>query len=224
MNKFCIYLTTYLGEKLPKYYIGSTSLERIQEGYKGSVLSKKWKTIWDKELIQNPQLFQLEILETFFTREEALVKEKEYQLEHNVLRDGQWINESIAQPEGFFGRDVSGENNPMYGKGYKIKQAWEEGKYKNVSDKCSVSTQSQWNDPSQRKLKIDNMIGKTKSRKTLTEEQFRNMQKEKAKKAGLTVAKRIYYNGNMYVGWANFIKQTGISKHLFVKNKLGTFE
>ena len=92
----------------------------------------------------------MEILETFFSREEALVKEKEYQLEHNVLKNNQWINESIAQPEGFFGRDVSGENNPMYGQGHKIKKAWEDGKYKDISEKCSINAQEQWNDPSQK--------------------------------------------------------------------------
>ena len=37
---YCVYITTYNGYKLPKYYIGSTSTKKIEsEKYYGSVSS-----------------------------------------------------------------------------------------------------------------------------------------------------------------------------------------
>lgn len=35
-KKFVVYKTIYSGDKLPKYYIGSTSYEKILSGYLGS--------------------------------------------------------------------------------------------------------------------------------------------------------------------------------------------
>ena len=46
--KYCTYLTTYSGSKLPKNYVGSSSVERVENGYRGSVLSEKWKEILRK--------------------------------------------------------------------------------------------------------------------------------------------------------------------------------
>ena len=59
---YCVYLTKYTGNKLPSYYIGSTSLKRIENGYRGSVSSKEYKNIWKSELIDNPHLFEIEII------------------------------------------------------------------------------------------------------------------------------------------------------------------
>lgn len=42
---YCTYLTIYSGSKLPPFYMGSSSLKRIQAGYKGSVKSKLYKNI-----------------------------------------------------------------------------------------------------------------------------------------------------------------------------------
>jgi len=68
---YCVYLTTYSGDLLPAFYIGSSSIENIDNGYKGSVKSKRWKTIWKNELKNNPHLFNVEIIKTFKTRQEA---------------------------------------------------------------------------------------------------------------------------------------------------------
>jgi hypothetical protein len=35
-----VYRTEYFGSKLPKYYIGSSSVAKVESGYKGSVCSK----------------------------------------------------------------------------------------------------------------------------------------------------------------------------------------
>ena len=47
---FCTYLTMYTGNRLPKWYIGSTSVEKIINGYLGSVVSRKYKDIWNFEI------------------------------------------------------------------------------------------------------------------------------------------------------------------------------
>lgn len=47
--EYCVYVTTYLGKKLPPFYIGSTSVDNLKNGYKGSVMSKKYKNIWKGE-------------------------------------------------------------------------------------------------------------------------------------------------------------------------------
>jgi len=44
---YVTYLVTYTGDKLPKFYIGSTSEEKVLSGkYFGSVSSKKYKNIF----------------------------------------------------------------------------------------------------------------------------------------------------------------------------------
>jgi hypothetical protein len=114
MTIYCTYLTSYSGNKLPQFYIGSSSTKRIEEGYHGTVTSKKYKTIWNQEIFNNPQLFKTKIISTHNTRDEALSKEKDLQVKLNVVKSPMYINESLAQINGFFGRDVSGKNNPNY--------------------------------------------------------------------------------------------------------------
>ena len=112
---FVTYLTIYGGSKLPPFYIGSTSLERYLEGYNGTVLSKKYKAIYDKEQKENPNLFDSLIIDEFETREEATECEKYYQVLHNVVKSKMFFNMAIAAPDGYFGRDVAGTNHPLYG-------------------------------------------------------------------------------------------------------------
>lgn len=40
--KYVVYLTMYKGTKLPKWYIGSTNINKINKGYHGSVASEEW--------------------------------------------------------------------------------------------------------------------------------------------------------------------------------------
>ena len=113
---YCVYLTIYSGYKIPKYYIGSSSLSKIKSGYKGSVSSKEWKLLWDYELKFYPELFDVIIISEHSTRLEALQSELQYQLKYSVVESKDYINKSLAKPNGFFGMDVLGKNNPMYGK------------------------------------------------------------------------------------------------------------
>ena len=115
-NRYCTYLTIYFGDKLPRRYIGSTKITRIKAGYNGSVSSKKWGSIYREEQTKNKHLFRTRILTVHETDTEARLEELRLQKKYNVVRDNSYFNESFSRPNGYFGRDVSGQNNPMYGK------------------------------------------------------------------------------------------------------------
>lgn len=124
-NIYCVYLTTYSGVKLPpKYatstitptlYIGSSRIDRIEKGYKGSVSSKKYHKIWKQELKENPNLFTIEILQTLPTRRDALAAELLLQIEHNVVKNEKYVNMALAKKNGYCGMNTSGQDHPMYG-------------------------------------------------------------------------------------------------------------
>ena len=116
---YCVYVTTYSGKLLPKYYVGSTSLKRLKEGYRGSVSSFEYSRIWNDELISNPELFDVEIISKHKTRKNALKAELNFQIKNDVVDSEEWINKSLAIEDGFFGMNVSGKNNPMFGKSRK---------------------------------------------------------------------------------------------------------
>lgn len=112
---YCTYLTIYFGDKLPRRYIGSSSVEKVLNGYNGSVSSIKWKSTYDEEQKLNKHLFKTRILTIHTTDSEAREMEKQLHIKYNVVVSPLYFNESIAIPNGFFGRDVSGSNNPMFG-------------------------------------------------------------------------------------------------------------
>ena len=112
MKKFIVYLIVYTGKKLPRYYIGSTNIERFNSGYMGSVRSKKYEKIYYNELNENPLLFNKFILSFHESRKEALLQEYNIQKRYNVVVNKNFINMSTASKNGFFGMDVRGENNP----------------------------------------------------------------------------------------------------------------
>lgn len=114
-KKFCVYLTIYSGNKLPPFYIGSTSIVKIKNGYHGTIKSKKYGPTWRQELKDNPHLFRTIILYTFYSRKNALYNEKLLQIQFNVVKSSKFINMAIAKVNGFFGMDVKGENNPNFG-------------------------------------------------------------------------------------------------------------
>lgn len=113
---YVVYLTVYGGEKLPPYYIGSTSLKKIENGYKGSVVSKKYKEIFKDELKNHPEFFEVLVLSTHKKRKEAIEVELYLQKQFDVVKSEMFFNEAYASVNGMFGRDVSGSNNPMFGK------------------------------------------------------------------------------------------------------------
>lgn len=120
MSIYCTYLTIYSGSKLPPFYIGSSSVDKVKSGYHGSVKSRKYKSIYELELKQNPHLFKTKILRTFGIRTEATSSEYKLQKNLKVVKSSMYFNESLASPKGYFGRDVLGKNNNMYGKTHSI--------------------------------------------------------------------------------------------------------
>lgn len=116
MSEFCVYLTIYSGNKLPPFYIGSSSVDKVIAGYHGSVRSIKYGKQWASELKHNPHLFKTVIIQKFPSRKEALFKENSFHARLNVVRSSMYINQSTAAPNGCHGMDVAGKNNPMYGK------------------------------------------------------------------------------------------------------------
>jgi len=105
---------------MPPLYIGSSSIDRIKNGYRGSVSSKKYKNIWTEQLKISPCLFETKILKTFNNRKDATFYENQIQHELNVVESENYINMWYASPNGFKGYDSSGENNPNYGKHHSI--------------------------------------------------------------------------------------------------------
>ena len=114
MGEYAVYLTFYKGSGgLPPFYIGSTTVENIKKGYRGTVSSKKWSSLW-KQLIKNDfNSFDIVILKTFNTRYEAYEYENSIQRANNVVNSPLFVNESYA----LFGLECSmkGELNPRYG-------------------------------------------------------------------------------------------------------------
>jgi len=112
---FIVYIIVYSGNLMPPFYIGSTSLERFESGYMGSISSKKYKEIYFDEVRKNPHLFERFIISTHSTRKEALEYEKYIHDMLDVVKSKNFINMSTASINGFFGMDVIGENNPNFG-------------------------------------------------------------------------------------------------------------
>lgn len=96
MSTYCVYLTIYRGKKLPIFYIGSSSIAKIKNGYHGSVSSKEYGKIWKEELRNNPELFRTRIISSHDTREQAFDKEERIQKKLNVIKNSLYINKAFA--------------------------------------------------------------------------------------------------------------------------------
>lgn len=94
--KFCTYLVSYKGNKLPPFYIGYTSIDKIDRGYRGSVCSKTYGEIFHQELKQHPELFKIFILSTHDSRLDASKREEYVQLFFKVHRNPMYINMNIS--------------------------------------------------------------------------------------------------------------------------------
>ena len=93
---YCTYLTTYSENKLPPFYIGSSSVDKVNAGYHGSVSSSKYQSIWKQELKENPDLFKTRITSEHLTRDEALLKERKFHEALSVQNSPLYINQHIA--------------------------------------------------------------------------------------------------------------------------------
>lgn len=107
MSIYCVYLTTYKGSKLPPFYIGSTTVAKINNGYRGSVSSIKYKDTWKKELTEHSELFSTKILTLHETRKDALEKEYTFQLATSAPSNSLYINEAYAKKGFAYGKKQS---------------------------------------------------------------------------------------------------------------------
>lgn len=115
MSIYCTYITFYRGNKLPPFYIGSTTVEKINNGYHGTVTSKEYKNIWKSELKENLHLFKTKIISIHDNRVSALDKEFRLQKQLKVVKSSMYINKSLASKNGFFGMSVTKEKHHSYG-------------------------------------------------------------------------------------------------------------
>lgn len=211
---YCVYITTYAGDRMPSKYIGSSNVTRIRNGYRGSVSSKKWKSIWKEELTFNPELFSTEIVFECDRREDAISKELELQKLYNVVKSAEWINEGYAKINGYAGRNVTGDHNPMYGRGDKIRK-WVKDNPELASARNRKAAITQWANENTRANRVRSMQGKKKNIKDT--EAFREMQRQKALICKEKHAIKIEYYGVTYTGWRELHEATGVSKHLYKK-------
>lgn len=96
MMKYAVYLTIYSGNLLPPFYIGHSSVKKLKNGYRGSVSSKKYKEIWKKEILENPNKFRTFIISYAESKEKAIEREIEIQLKLSVHRNPLYSNSAIA--------------------------------------------------------------------------------------------------------------------------------
>lgn len=92
---YCVYLTTYSGNKLPPFYIGYTTIRNIERGYRGSVSSKLWKDIWKQELLAHPELFKTQVICTSEDHKSIQAKEAKLQRSLNVIHNPLYVNRSM---------------------------------------------------------------------------------------------------------------------------------
>jgi len=93
---YCVYLTIYRGNKMPPFYIGSTSVVKVNAGYRGSVDSDEYRDVWKSELSDNPHLFKTVIVSYTSTRESAYDREGKFHELLDVVRSQLYINRSSS--------------------------------------------------------------------------------------------------------------------------------
>lgn len=94
---YCVYFTSYRGNKLPPFYIGSGITKEVLNGnYSGSASSERYGKIWYEELENNPHLFKSKVVCTFTNRTQAYAKENKLQRLLNVIKSPMYTNMSFA--------------------------------------------------------------------------------------------------------------------------------
>jgi hypothetical protein len=100
-----IYLTIYLGNKLPPLYIGYSTVHNILHcGYRGTVCSKQYQAIWESELIRAPELFKTTLLKRRYdSKEEARQQETKLLNQLKAARNPLYINggNGLGRREGY---------------------------------------------------------------------------------------------------------------------------
>lgn len=128
MSIYCVYLTTYRGNRLPPFYIGSKDIKSVNSGYRGSVTSKEHRAVFKTELTTNNHLFNTRIISVHSTREEAYLAERKIHTALQVHTNPLYINKTIAySPVGISnkGRKFTEEHRRHMSESMKLK--WSKG-------------------------------------------------------------------------------------------------
>jgi hypothetical protein len=107
---YCTYITFYSGHKLPPFYIGSSSIIKVINGYNGSVSSIKYKKIWQQELKDAPHLFKTIILTNHEHRKDATEREYQFQVAVSSSSNPMYINEAYAKRGFAYGKKQTQEH------------------------------------------------------------------------------------------------------------------
>ena len=128
---YCVYLTVYTGKKLPIFYIGSTSLAKINNGYRGSVASKEYGILWKEELKANPHLFTTKTISIHNSRKEAFEKEEKIQKILNVIHNPLYANKAFANS-----KFSLKQHTPWTREAFKKRIPWNKGKHEIYSEEA----------------------------------------------------------------------------------------
>lgn len=90
---YCTYLTIYSGNKLPPFYIGHSTIERVEsQGYNGTPTSKEYREVFVSERSENPHLFKTKIITKHKLRKEATEKEEYFLKRFDVKNNPLYFN------------------------------------------------------------------------------------------------------------------------------------
>lgn len=95
-QSYATYITTYKGNLLPPFYIGYARVSQLDQGYRGSVSSKAYKTIWEAELREHPELFSTKIIKYFDTKLAAKEHEAYIHKQLQVHKNCLYTNKAMA--------------------------------------------------------------------------------------------------------------------------------
>jgi hypothetical protein len=108
---------------------------------------------------------------------------------------------------------MSGKHNPNYG-GNITKQSWIDGHHDHVDH--SASAKKGWKNRD-KDVAVKKMCAGHKKWREQNPEKFAKMQKEKAQKSKMYTAKKLWYNGKVYMGYKELKEMTGISRYKYDK-------
>lgn len=218
---YCVYFTIYFGNLLPKRYIGSSKIDRVNKGYNGSISSKRFAQIYRDEQKRNKKLFKTRVLSIHKTDKEAREKELELQIKYDVLNDERYMNESYAKINGFFGRNVSGELNPMYGKVHPSKN--KKINSGNVGEKNPMYGKRGSDHPAYGYKRSEETNRKTSEKlkgKSKTTSHIENLKKSHRSEEYLRkVSRSIFVDGKYYSSIKEALEKSGKSRH-FIYTRL----
>lgn len=92
---YCTYLTVYLGNKLPPFYIGYSTIDKVlNKNYHGTPTSKKYSQIFYREQKENPHLFKTKIISKHSSKINAQKKETKILTHFDAKNNPMYINMS----------------------------------------------------------------------------------------------------------------------------------